>query len=102
LDAGPDGESLAIRRSRWKDPFAEPLSLENRAFVERSGKWTAFDVSNDPLYRELVGQAVSSVEPLLTQTGKVKGATLFTSGGALRSEVEADDLKVDVIVPQNG
>ena len=29
----------------WEDPFAEPLSDENRALVEKTGKWIAFDVS---------------------------------------------------------
>lgn len=98
LDVGPDGEALSVIGSRWEDPFTEPLSEENRAFVERSGKWTAFDVSTEPPYRELVGHTVERVEPLLTSTGKIRGATLFTSTGALRTEVQADDLTVDVVL----
>jgi hypothetical protein len=43
LDNAADGEALRVRRQAWEDPFAEPLSGENRAFVEESGKWTAFD-----------------------------------------------------------
>jgi hypothetical protein len=102
LDAGPDGEALAVSDSRWKDPFEEPLSRENRSFVEQSGKWTAFDVSTEPPYREIIGQTVERVKPLLTPAGKVKGATLFTSAGGLRSEVEADDLKVEVVTEPEG
>jgi hypothetical protein len=37
--------TLRVRATAWEDPFAEPLSAENRAFVEKSGKWAAFDVS---------------------------------------------------------
>lgn len=45
LDNASDGEELRVRTEPWEDPFVEPLSEENRAFVETSGKWTAFDVS---------------------------------------------------------
>jgi hypothetical protein len=96
LDAGPDGEAMAVRDSRWTDPFEEPLSRANRAFVEQSGKWTAFDVSTEPPYRELIGQTVDRVEPLLSPSGKVRGATIFTPAGTVHIEVEADDLSVRV------
>jgi len=38
LDAGPHGEALAVKSHAWIDYFAEPLSAEERQFIDRSGK----------------------------------------------------------------
>jgi hypothetical protein len=96
FDVGPDGEALRFEEARWRDPFTEPLSSENREFVERSGKWTAFDVSGQPPYAALVGQAVLDVQPILTPGGKITGAAMTTYACTIRVVTGADDVVVTV------
>jgi hypothetical protein len=96
LDAGSDGEKLAVRNTPWQDPFREPLTRKNHDYVEKSGKWTAFDVSSKFPYDRLIGLPVVAVEPLVTPSGKIYGATMRTVAGAIRAEVAADELWVDV------
>jgi hypothetical protein len=95
LESGADGESLRFRTGEWVDPFAEPLSPENREFVARSGKWTAFDVSADEDYRGVIGQHVKNLN-LMSRNGKVIGIELQFASMTIRAEVAADDLIVDL------
>lgn len=97
LDAASDGETLAVKPFAWIDRFTEPLSLENRKFVEQSGKWTAFDVSGQPPYSHLIAEPVREVTPIRTPDNKVKGATIRSANGTINVEVEADEVFVDVI-----
>ena len=39
LDGAADGEALRVSTQLWQDPFAGPLSDENRAYVDKSGQW---------------------------------------------------------------
>jgi hypothetical protein len=97
LDSAGDGESLRVSTEAWPDPFAEDrLTPENREYVARSGKWTRFDVSREPLYAHLVGAAVEAIEPIASPSGKIVGAVLRTTAGDIRADVEADDLYVQV------
>ena len=79
----------------WTDPFAEPLSPENRDFVARSGKWKAFDVSHESNFGRLIGQRLRDLS-LLTRCGKVIGVELLFESTILRAEVRADELFVDL------
>jgi hypothetical protein len=45
FEVGRLGEELAIETGPWIDPFAEPLTDENRSYVQLVGKWTDFEVS---------------------------------------------------------
>jgi hypothetical protein len=62
FDNEADGESLRVTETAWADPFPEPLSSEDREFVERSGKWTAFDVSTLRRWAKPIGERLSDVE----------------------------------------
>lgn len=95
LDSGADGEGLRVDE-RWEDAFAEPLSDENRAFVARSGKWTAFDVSNEAPYRLLIGRAIKRIQPRVEPGGKITGARFYTDAGVIQADVVADELFVVV------
>jgi hypothetical protein len=97
LDAGPDGEALAISTARWVDPFEPPLSPENEQYVEASGRWTAFDVSGQAPYSALVGVALDGVEPHVNPGGKLIGATMRAGTTVVRAEVEGDEISVDVV-----
>ena len=97
FDVGPDGEALRLEEARWRDPFDEPLSSVNRDFVEKSGKWTAFDVSGEPPYVALIGQTVLDVQPILTEGGKITGTAVTTHAGTIRVRTYgADDVFVTV------
>lgn len=99
FDSGPDGESLRIEEGPWQDPFSEPLSEENREFVDQPGKWTAFDVSTLGLWARLVGEPLADVEAVTNVDGKMTGILLRTRhGGLVRLGVMADELFLDGLV----
>lgn len=93
LESGTDGESLRFAVGEWVDPFVEPLSPENRDFVAKSGKWTAFDVSSDRNFGRLIGGRIGDVN-LLTASGKIVGIELIFGSVTLKAEVRADELFV--------
>jgi hypothetical protein len=96
LNAGPDGEALAMDTSRWVDPFAPPLSPENEQFVASSGKWTSFDVSDEEPYARVVGGTVDRVDPQMTPEGKLVGIGILAGPTIIRAVVGADELNVEV------
>ncbi|MFI6079346.1 hypothetical protein ACIA5C_48390 [Actinoplanes sp. NPDC051343] len=97
LESGADGESLRISVDEWVDPFAEPLSAENRKFIEASGKRTAFDVSEFEGYKLLIGQRVENFS-LITRMSKIVGVRLAIGPATLAAEVGADELLVQLRV----
>ncbi len=98
FDSGSNGQDLAVGPA-WVDPFAEPLSAENRAFVEECGKWTAFDVSDEPLYRDLVGATVRDVSVSSTARGAVV-ARIVASAATISLDPDGDEMTV-VIEPSS-
>ncbi len=96
LDGGSDGESLLIKHSQWVDPFSEPLSVENRKYVAKSGKWTSFDVSKRTPYIGLVGERILGITPVGTPDRKVTGIIITTDHCVLRVENVADEIQVDI------
>jgi hypothetical protein len=100
LDHAADGETLRVRTQAWEDPFAGPLSGENRAFIEESGKWAAFDVSAKGAFAAFIGDVLASVEPVLAGPGKVTGMILRTGGGGvIRVDVDAEELFLSEVTP---
>jgi hypothetical protein len=99
FDNEPDGDSLRVSQEAWVDPFSEPLTEQNRAFIETSGKWTAFDVSAEGSWTQLIGERLSAVEPVMDDAEKTTGVVLRTEhGGMLRLGVMADELFVDGLI----
>ncbi len=80
LGVGADGEALNVDEGPWRDPFGAPQSAANADFVDRRGKWVAFDLSDVPPYSRLLGLIVS-VEPVQLAE-KVVGVALTTAAGA--------------------
>ena len=100
FDNAADGETLRVRATAWEDPFAEPLSAGNRAFVEQSGKWVAFDVPAVGAFATFIGDVLASAEPVLGESGHLTGVILRTDGGGvLRVDVEADELFLTGVTP---
>jgi hypothetical protein len=94
LDVGEDGEMLSICDGAWQDPFEAPLSSENEAWVAEHGKWTAFDASKEPDYKDLVGKRLNSVRPLRVAGGNVCGARLKFDSRTVDFLGNADDALV--------
>jgi hypothetical protein len=57
----------------WTDPFVEPLSDDDRAYVDRYGRWRAYDVTDQVPYswlvRQTIRQAIPQLNAMLEQTG---------------------------------
>lgn len=85
-----DGERLAIYPEPWEDPFAEPLSPENREFVRESGKWTKFDVSDQDSYAGFIGKKVIMVESIHNDVGNLAGVALFAPDGVIQFFIDGD------------
>jgi hypothetical protein len=86
-----DGETVRIVAAPWEDPFAEPLSDENRAFVEQCGKWTLFNTSATPNMAPLVGHTIRSVSLVRDHRGKMRGVQLEISSALLTYLVDGDE-----------
>ena len=98
LDAGPDGESLGVGHEAWLDPFRPPLSAENRDYVDRFGKWTAFDVTDESPYATLIGQRVVAVDVRPSRRPDVAiGVVLRLQTAAIVVKVEGDELSVSLL-----
>jgi hypothetical protein len=93
---GGDGETLNVRDEPWTDPFAAPLSPENAEFVRRSGKWTAFDLTEVPPWSALVGP-ILAVDPV-NRAGKMTGAVLvMETGRRLEIDCDGDEISVKIL-----
>jgi hypothetical protein len=95
-DAGPNGERLAVADHLWIDPFEGHMDEVNREYVAQSGKWTAFDVSDEPPYDAIVGARVDAIEPMPGRDGYPIGVTLQAGGFEVKATVGADELIVEV------
>jgi hypothetical protein len=74
---------------------------ENGAFVEESGKYSAYDIvaGSGPL-AAFIGEKLTGVEAIMSPGGKVTGAVKRTTrDGTLRVDVEADELFLNEVVP---
>lgn len=60
-------------------------------YVEQYGRLTAFDVSEELPYRQLIGQAAKSIEPLRDQAGEVMGVQLAIDHAVRRAWVDSDE-----------
>jgi hypothetical protein len=96
LGVGADGEEFVVRPGAWEDAFAEPLTPENAAFIRRSGKWVAFDLSTTPPFSALVGR-ITAVDPI-SRDGRITGAAVATDVGG-RVEVNCDGDETWVTFP---
>jgi hypothetical protein len=94
LGVGPDGERLRVDEGRWEDPFEEPLSPENRAFVEETGKWRRFDCSQEAPYSDFVGRAITEARLLWNRAHKVVGVRISVDTRSIWIVVEFDECHI--------
>jgi len=97
LDAGGDGEVLAMKPATWVDPFNGELTLDPEEWLRVHGRWTAFDVSREEQYRHLLGQPASVTEVERLDDGKPVGVEICVGDFAIEARTfGADDLFVSV------
>ena len=99
FDTAGNGQDLRVKRGAWRDPFAEPLSQENRDWVAKAGKWQAFDVSAEWPFSALIGRPLSAVRATAGPSAAPEiGGLVLTIGVDLLIEVGADELEVEVLI----
>jgi hypothetical protein len=91
-----DGASVVAEEIAWVDPFVEPVSPENREFVDRSGKWEIFDVSADREFSSFLGKLLTVAEVAHDEHGILSRVTLGGEGASVTFFVEDDRGYVDV------
>ena len=89
-----DGCHLRAIPGHWIDPLEGSLSEENAEFVERHGKFEAFDVSSDLPYSQVIGHTIADMVPLTDLHGQVIGFQLTAADTVLRGWVESDEFYV--------
>jgi hypothetical protein len=94
LDATADGEQLRIREQLWEDPFREPLSPDNKAYVERHGRWRRVICSKDAPYSDIVGRSVGDVGFLENEWHRIGGMRITVGSRSLWFVVEGDECHV--------
>ncbi len=93
FDCGSNGERLKVSAHAGQDPFAEPLSDENRRFVETHGKWTRCTAPRD--LRSPHGQVLDCVQPIWRRPEKLVGVVIeFDGAVSLTVEAAFDEVLV--------
>ncbi len=77
----------------WQDPFPEDPSDEDRAHVDRYGRWVAYDVTAEEPYRALVGETIREAVPQLNHLQELTGLMIRTDGAALDLKMWAGELR---------
>jgi len=94
LDGDSDGESLKMSLSPWRDAFSGKLDAENKAFIQKHGKWSLIDVSDMMPYHSLLGKAIDTVRPIFNPFGTLCGVQVSIGEHSLNFVVEADECHI--------
>ena len=95
LEPAGNAYDLRAEESPWIEIFGEPLSPENAEFVARSGKWTAFDVSSEDPYAQLIGHPIEQVEFVQDEDDTILGVILQCHSTWVLALSANDDLIVE-------
>jgi hypothetical protein len=91
LDAKAQGDCLRVRERAWEDPFVEPLSNENRAYVEEHGKWHKVDCSLHDGYSDFISQPLTDIRALENEWRDIAGVRLSVAARSFWFVVEGDE-----------
>ena len=86
-----DGERLRVREQAWIDPFEEPLSEENREFVEEHGRWRRVDCSGTKPYADLCAHKIIDACDLVNRFNRVAGVRISVSTASMWFVVDCDE-----------
>jgi Protein of unknown function (DUF3037) len=95
IDASADWR-LEFYGAPWIDPFQQPLSELNRAYVDRYGKWAAMDVSGTAPYGWLVGGTITQAIPQFNDLLELTGLLVRTEDAVLDLQQWAGELRAFV------
>ena len=94
-DAAADW-TLEFFGAAWVDPLHEPLSESERAYVDRYGRWSAYDVTELAPYSWLVGRQVRQALPQLNDLLELTGLLVRTDDSVLDLQMWAGELRAFV------
>ena len=86
-----DGERLAVNNAHWRDPFAQPLDTDTQEYVQKHGKWTLFDMSDQQPYDRFLGQPLDSLRFIRNQFGTIAGLEMNFKEQMLNFIVNCDE-----------
>ncbi len=90
-----DGEGLRSFVQPWEDPFAGSLSSEDKAFIEKSGKWTLKNVSSRKPFLFFIGQNIKSITPIRKEE-KLVGIVIRVEKYFLSVTIDGDESAVTI------
>jgi len=94
-DASADWR-LEFYGSAWVDTLEQPLSELDRTYVDRYGKWTAFDVSGSAPHEWLVGGTVRQANPQYNDLLELTGLVILIDDAVLNLQMWAGELRASV------
>jgi hypothetical protein len=94
-DAAADW-TLEAYGAPWFDPLKEPLSESDQSYVERYGRWCAYDVTDQAPYKALVDQTVQQAIPQYNELLEMTGMLIRTDETVLDLQIWAGELRVFV------
>ncbi len=94
-DAAADW-TLEAYGAAWVDPLPEPLSESDRSYVDRYGRWCAYDVTEQPPYGGLANQTVQQAIPQYNELLELTGYLIRTEEVVLDLQLWAGELRVFV------
>ena len=95
FDAAADW-TLECFGAAWIDPLPEPLNELDRAYVDRHGRWHAFDVGAEAPYESLIGRTVRQAIPQLNDLLELTGIVARTDAAVLDLQIWAGELRAFV------
>lgn len=100
LDGQSDGQRLRVRQEAWNDPFAEPLSAENHAWLAEHGKWVRVDCADQPEYADFIGRQIVACVLLREDAfGSIAGLKISVAPRSLWFIVQGDESHVAWSLP---
>ena len=80
----------------WVDPLPDPLNDLDRAYVDRYGRWAAYDVTELAPYSSLAGSTVQQAIPQFNDLLELTGIVIRTSDSVLDLQQWAGELRAFV------
>jgi hypothetical protein len=94
-DAAADW-TLEFYGAAWVDPFTEPLSESDRAYLEHYGRWCAYDVTEQAPYSWLAGETIRQAIPQFNELLEQTGLMVRTDNAVLDLQMWAGELRAFV------
>jgi hypothetical protein len=94
-DAAADW-TLEFFGAPWVDPFPGELSDSDRAYVDRYGRWSGYDVTGQAPYSLLAGQTIRQAIPQFNELLEQTGLMVRTDGAVLDLQMWAGELRAFV------